>query len=247
MTAKATVAKPNSKQELQKTNGESTRLPANWPEDITYLPSQTYSSAVTLDNLARLTRTNDETLTWPKIPPSHPALQIPNPTVDIKTIADPQHPAHGERGLFAAQHLPPDTLVTIYIGHVHTNSLSDTDPKSDYDLSYDKEQGLSVDAARAGNEARFANDYRGIGERSNAEFRDCFVQVPSDKRAGGTKWERRVGIFVLGVGKAGKRKGGVREGEEVLINYGKGFWEARKTVAEFRGDAEMRTRDLEFE
>lgn len=95
--------------------------------------------------------------------------------------------------------------------------MSDTNPHSDYDLSLDRDIGLSVDAATCGNESRCANDYRGIAERPNAEFRDCYINVPSLKRAGGLKWERRVGIFVLGPGKAGKRKAGIRAGEEVLI------------------------------
>ena len=37
------------------------------------------------------------------------------------------------------------------------------------------------------------------------------------------KWERRVGIFVLSAGKAGKRKGGIKPGEEILVSYGKGM------------------------
>lgn len=218
-------------------NEANAKLPDNWPDDITFLPEQTYSDRVTPEMRASLSRTNHETDTWPKISPSQ--LQCPNPQVTIKTVSDPSHPAHGQRGLFAARDLEPDALVAIYSGHVHTNSLSDTDPHSDYDLAYDRDVGLSIDGGKSGNESRFANDYRGIAERANAEFRDCFVRVPSEKRAGGKKWERRVGIFVLSAGKAGKRRKGIRVGEEVVINYGKSFWEARKRVAEFRGDAEM--------
>lgn len=216
---------------------DSSNVPDNWPEDVTFLREQTYSDAVTSDMRAGLSRTTNESETWTKIPPS--LLKTPNPLVAITIVSDPKHPAHGQRGLFAAQTLEPDSLICIYSGHVHTNSLSDTDPHSDYDLAYDKDLGLSIDGAKSGNDSRFANDYRGIAERANAEFRDCFVQVPSEKRAGGVKWERRVGIFVLSAGKAGKRKAGIREGEEVLINYGKSFWEARKSIAEFRNDFEM--------
>lgn len=212
-------------------------LPYNWPEDVIFLREQTYSDRVTPEMRASLSRTNNETETFSKIPSS--VIKAPNPSVAIEIVSDPKHPAHGQRGLFAAQNLEPDSLICIYSGHVHTNALSDTDPHSDYDLSYDKDIGLSIDGAKSGNESRFANDYRGIAERANAEFRDCFVQVPSEKRVGGVKWERRVGIFVLSAGKAGKRKKGVVEGEEVLINYGKSFWEARKRVAEFRRDGEM--------
>ena len=85
-----------------------------------------------------------------------------------------------------------------------------------------------------------ANDYRTIADRPNAEFRDCFIQVKSQKRADGMKWERRVGVFVLSAGKAGKRKGGIKAGEEILVSYGKGFWESRQMMAKFRNDFEMR-------
>jgi len=103
--------------------------------------------------------------------------------------------------------------------------MSDQDPHSDYDLNLDKDIGLSVDAAHSGNESRCANDYRGIAERPNAEFRDCYVKVPCAKRAGGMKWERRVAIFVLSAGKAQLRKNGIKAGQEILVSYGKGFWE----------------------
>lgn len=98
-------------------------------------------------------------------------------------------------------------------------ALSDLERNADTSTCLDREIGLSVDAAHAGNESRCANDYRGVAERPNAEFRDCFIQVPSVKRADGTRWERRVGIFVLSAGKAGKRKAGIKAGEEILVSY----------------------------
>jgi hypothetical protein len=231
--ALATTQKPS----ISKAQTQIQSLPANWPKEITYLTSVTFSEAVTDEQKAALGRTTDETSTWPKIPASE--IIAPSPLVEIKLIFDEKHPAHGQRGLFATKNLEPDTFLLLYIGHVHTNSLSDTDPHSDYDLSFDRHLSLSVDASSSGNESRCANDYRGIAERPNAEFRDCFVQVPCEKRKGGLKWERRVGIFVLSAGKAGKRRKGIRAGEEVVVSYGKGFWEGRKTVAEFRGDGEM--------
>lgn len=211
--------------------------PAAWPEDIHWLTDITFSEKVTLDQRADLSRPLREGETWEKVPKNE--IITPAPTVNITTIENPKHPAHGQRGLFAAENLAPDRFICLYLGHVHTNSMSDTDPYSDYDLSLDRDLGLSVDAARSGNESRFTNDYRGVSERPNAEFRDCLIQVPSDKRAGGRKWERRVGIFVLSAGKAGKRKAGIKAGEEVLLSYGKGYWEGRKTLASFRNDADM--------
>jgi hypothetical protein len=212
--------------------------PKNWPPDVQFLTDQTYSATVTADIRSALARPTSESESFSKI--TADALKSPCPIVEVRTIDDQKHPAYGQRGLFAGQHLEPDTFICLYLGHVHTNSLSDTDPHSDYDLSLDRELGLSVDAARSGNEARFANDYRGIAERQNAEFRDCLISVKSEKRASGTKWERRVGIFVLSAGKAGKRKAGIKAGEEVTVTYGKGYWEGRKLLATFRKDFEMR-------
>ncbi|EMC95669.1 hypothetical protein BAUCODRAFT_34434 [Baudoinia panamericana UAMH 10762] len=223
----------------QKLDCATAPLPKDWPEDVTYLTDHTYSAAVTADQRTALSRTGSDDATWSQIAASNEALILPNPLVEIRVITDETHPACGQRGLFAAQHLAPDRLICMYLGHVHNNSLSDTDPHSDYDLSLDREIGLSVDAVRSGNESRCANDYRGIAERPNAEFRDCYIQVVCAKRKDGMKWERRVGIFVLSAGKAGKRKGGIKDGEEVLVSYGKGFWEGRKMMATFRKDEVM--------
>lgn len=218
---------------------ENAIQPANWPDDVQFLTDQTYSAAVTADTRADLARINAESASYAKIPVD--LLRAPCARVEVRILTETKHPACGQRGLFAAEHLEPDAFVCLYLGHVHTNSLSDTDSHSDYDLSLDRELGLSVDAAKSGNESRHANDYRGISDRPNAEFRDCLVRVKSDKRAGGTKWERRVGIFVLSAGKAGKRKAGIKAGEEITVTYGKGYWESRKLMATFRKDFEMRT------
>ena len=214
------------------------QLPKNWPTDVPYLTDQTYSPVVTPDQRVALSRTAPDSVSYAKI--SSEVIKTPYPGIGIITIKDENHPAYGQRGLFASQHLEPDSLICLYLGHVHTNSLSDTDPHSDYDLSYDRETGLSIDASSSGNESRFANDYRTIAERPNAEFRDCFIEVKSEKRKDGLKWERRVAIFVLSAGKAGKRRAGIKPGEEILVSYGKGFWESRQMMAKFRQDDNMR-------
>ena len=74
-----------------------------------------------------------------------------------------------------------------------------------------------------GNEARFINDYRGVREDGpNAEFRDCWVEI------GKSMLERRIGVFVLSSGKKGKREKGIGKGEEIVVSYGKGFWQHRR-------------------
>ena len=103
-----------------------------------------------------------------------------------------------------------------------SDSAPGTDPhaESNYDLSLDRELCIGIDADKKGNEARFINDYRGIAERPNAEFKEIW-----DER----RKERGMGVWVLPEGKSGKGKGkGVRKGEEILVSYGKGFWGARR-------------------
>ncbi|CAK1367078.1 hypothetical protein CB0940_10407 [Cercospora beticola] len=247
-------AKPNNtiKQDLlSKTTTTSTEdtIPENWPQDIKFLTDHAYTPAA-LELQPKLSRAPSDNSSdpWTKVQSNliHPIT----PHIQITTITSPTHPACGQRGLFAASDLPPDSFILLYLGLVHTNSLSDTDPHSDYDLSLDREIGLSVDASTMANESRCANDYRGVAERPNAEFRDCYVQVPSEKRADGVRWERRVGIFVLSAGKVGnaKRRRGILKGEEVLVSYGKGFWEGRQLLGMFRKDDEMaRTATLALE
>lgn len=137
--------------------------------------------------------------------------------VKIQRIHEPPgHPAHGEHGLFAAQHLAPGSVIIDYLGFVH--SSRDADPQSDYDLSLDRDLGIGVDAARMGNEARFINDYRGIrGAGPNAEFVERLVNG-----------ERRMSVRVLPVRKSGEGRKGISKGVEILVNYGKGFWQHRQ-------------------
>ncbi|KAI9151665.1 Nucleoporin NUP145 [Paramyrothecium foliicola] len=147
------------------------------------------------------------------------ATLTPSPNVRIQKIQDPGHPAHGQHGLFAAQHLRPGTLIVAYLGRVHGGSAAGTAPDSDYDLWLDRGADVAVDAAREGNEARFVNDYRGVRDRANAEFANVWCE----------RWgELCVGIWVLGQGKKDKSPGGIRKGDEILVSYGKGFWDERK-------------------
>lgn len=99
-----------------------------------------------------------------------------------------------------------------YIGVYHT--AEESSAASDYDISLDRESGVAVDAAVGGNEGRFVNDYRGVpglgeGRRANVMF--------ENRRVGG---QERVAVRV------GGRE--VKRGEELLVSYGKGFWEGRR-------------------
>lgn len=188
--------------------------PKNWPDRLPYLSAPLHSKDLTQDQL-RLLRTKTASSATESIPAS--STQLPSTLVRIQPIREAAHPANGQHGLFASRDLKPGSFVLPYLGRVH--GAEGTDAQSDYDLWLDRGGGVAVDAAGQGNEARFVNDYRGVGERPNAEF--------------GTAWCERwgelcVGFWVLGrPGKKGRVEG-VRKGEEILVSYGKGFWQGRK-------------------
>jgi len=213
-------------------------LPQNWPSDIEYITSPTYTPAVSLELQRKFNTPTQSTASWPKI--SSTSFAVPHENVIIQPITNLTHPARGQHGLFATQPLAPNTFILPYLGKVHTNDPTDTDETSNYDLSLDREMGLSVDATCIGNEARFMNDYRGIAEDPNAEFRDCWVQIPATD-GGRATWERRMGVFVLAAGKTvnRKRRRGVARGEEVVVNYGRGFWKERKGERKAEEKAEV--------
>ena len=164
-------------------------------------------------------------------PPTETAIRAtngPSDSVNIRAISSPVHPANGQYGLFASRHLAPDTLILFYLGVFHAEA--DTNPTSDYDLSLDRHLGVGIDAATSGNEARFINDYRGITDKgANAEFREVWCEC------GHGKFERRMAVFVLPAGKSGKRAAGIRKGEEIVVSYGKGFWNERRRDEEGAG------------
>jgi hypothetical protein len=193
---------------------QKTQVPKNWPATLPYLESPEYSKTLESIHLAAIkTPTNDS---------------IPSNTtkgacslVKITPIISTSHPAFGQFGLFATKDIKRGTFILQYLGEIHASSHagdSDSHSHSDYDLSLDREHGIGIDADKQGNEARFINDYRGIADRPNAEFKEIW-----DTR----RQERGMGVWVLSEGKNSKGKM-IRKGEEILVSYGRGFWGARK-------------------
>ncbi|KAJ3192685.1 hypothetical protein HK101_006138 [Irineochytrium annulatum] len=129
-----------------------------------------------------------------------------------------------------------------YLGDVHGEGTASG--TSEFVLSLDRKEGLSVDAEMAGNEGRMINDYRGVPLPENVSGDDVRKKGEKGRKGsagkGGTKedgngtyrkpnvqfdlyrdsfmGEVRMGIFTL------RRIG---KGEELLLSYGKGFWSAR--------------------
>ncbi|KOS17406.1 hypothetical protein ESCO_006488 [Escovopsis weberi] len=209
--------------------------PKNWPPSQPYLTSPLHDALTPAQLLALRTPPSPSPSPSPSSTPTVPrALTAsPSPLVRIQPIQDPSHPAHTQHGLFAARDLAPGAFVLAYLGRVHGPGTADAG--SDYDLWLDREAGVAVDAARGGNEARFVNDYRGVRERPNAVFGNAFCE----------RWgEVCVAVWVMGRGGKEKKKKkkkdgdgmkagvGIRKGEEILVSYGKGFWDERRREGE---------------
>ncbi|CAK7202708.1 hypothetical protein SEUCBS139899_005435 [Sporothrix eucalyptigena] len=219
-------------------------VPQNWPSNIRYLGIPVYAGISPRQRQLLQTQPVDmpgASASTPALPEIPSILRFgPSPLVEIRSITDPAHPACGQRGLFAARPLPAGSFILPYLGVYHRGNVAvgrrgqgtnlHNKKESDYDLWLDRDADVAVDADRCGNEARFINDYRGTGKpRANAEFREVW-----DPRRG----ERGMAVFVLPAGKrllqkaAGSNAGGIAKGEEILVSYGKGFWEMRQKEAQ---------------
>ncbi len=132
-----------------------------------------------------------------------------NKNVRVVFITEPSHPAFGQHGLLAARHLKAREFVIDYCGMIEYEAFASK--TSDYILQLSDD--LSVDGERMGNEARFINDFRGVGKRANLEF--CLCPPEPGK-------EIRMGIFV--------GSNDIKKGDELLLSYGKGFWQERNLL-----------------
>ena len=168
-----------------------------WPADVEYTNDYAWGSDVPAE--MRLSYRPDA---WRKRPP------IPCSRTFSAVINESGHPANGQCGLFAARKMDRGAWVIDYVGAI---SLGEHEDKtSDYVCDFGEHSELALDANKKGNEARFVNDYRNTGKRANVEFK-----LRRDR-----KGELRQGVFVCA-------KGGVVEGEELLISYGKSYWRSR--------------------
>ncbi|KAH7175686.1 SET domain-containing protein [Dactylonectria macrodidyma] len=221
--------------------------PKNWPESFPYVHAPLHDRSLTATQLQTL-RTKPGSESEGDIATIQAsAFTTPSALVKIQPISTPSHPAHGQCGLFAARDLPAGSFIMPYLGRVHSGAASAAD--SDYDLWLDRGADVAVDAAREGNEGRYVNDFRGVRERANAEFRTVWCErfgelcvgvwvVGSGKKAaamGHGKGNDKGSGKVNGKGK-GKASSGIKKGEEICVSYGKGFWEERKAEEEEKED-----------
>ncbi|KAJ4861822.1 hypothetical protein T069G_02776 [Trichoderma breve] len=204
--------------------------PKNWPATLPYLKAPLYGKDISPSHIQflRTKPPNDNSAIdqVPIAPASSPATETPCPRVKIQAITDRNHPAYGQFGLFAAQNIAPGELILAYLGRLHGRAT--TSEESDYDLWLDREMDVAVDAAGEGNEGRFVNDYRGIKgkERANARFGNVFLGGGKNVKEDGKKKMKK------------KSEGGIKKGEEILVSYGKGFWDERRKDGDGDGGGE---------
>ncbi|KAL2913474.1 hypothetical protein HK105_206934 [Polyrhizophydium stewartii] len=186
-------------------------LPAGWPEDVEFLTELWWAAGIPAEVRARYEGGGTSGVGFPDDidimqvdAAGHAAV---NERVRICEITDERHPSHGQRGLYAAHALAAHTHVLDYRGVVQSD---DGAAVAESDYSVHMHGALSVDAAAAGNEARFINDFRGVAGRPNVAL-DTYRDA-ADGRV-------RVGVFTLNAA--------VAAGEELLVTYGRAFWRAR--------------------
>ena len=184
--------------------------PKHWPCFLPFLTEPAHNKLLSLDQRSAIGRKlpDDVVITTSQTTATCASVRI-------CPIEDKRHPAYGQYGLLANRTMKAGTFVLLYLGTVHgggQNDGTDAAHGSDYDLWLDREAGIAVDAADGGNEARFINDYRGVADQPNAEFREVWSE----------KFRQRcMAVFVLPVrlDKARAGKGGIRKGQEILGTY----------------------------
>jgi len=211
---------PTSNKSTTTTTRHRNQIPSNWPPEITYLNLPQYSPLLPASTINLLSAPST-------------LRSTPSSSISIRKITTPPtHPALNQNGLFASRNLSPGSFVCDYLGRYHTLNPDDTDDASDYDLVLVRDldgegNGVGIDARFAGNEGRMVNDYRGVKDKPNVEFRERIVEVEKARSMGGggaAEGELRMALFVI---KGEKGWKGVKKGEELLVSYGRGFWNER--------------------
>ena len=130
------------------------------------------------------------------------------PGVFIKRITDVSHPVCGQKqpfGLFAAKAFRVGDVVGEYCGAVVDKDECAAGGDGYMAALGDGDGSLGCDAGKMGNEARFINDYRGCGLQNCRLSRTVIRTLPT--------------VMVVVVRP-------IKIGEEILANYGGGFFGA---------------------
>lgn len=197
------MGRRGSSRRADRADSRSGQLPDGWPEDVTFLADYVWSDDVSAPLVKLYGGKQSQTDALERAPREAPPT--PCDAVFVAAITDSSHPAHGQHGLFARRCLEQGEHVLDYLGRVSEAE----NRSSDYVVDFGEHSELALDGLTMGSEARFINDYRNTGRHPNVEFRLWR----------GQRGELRQGVFVCA-----KR---VREGDELLISYGRSYWKAR--------------------
>ena len=117
--------------------------------------------------------------------------------VKLDKINDPNNILHNQFGLFATKKFDEYDIIGQYTG-----KLVSSDKEGRY---VSASENCCIDALDTGNELRFINDYRNISPSNNVVIKTTYI----DKKP-------RV-LFVV------TKK--IEPGEQLLTDYGEGYWE----------------------
>ncbi|KAI8908123.1 hypothetical protein DFJ77DRAFT_513524 [Powellomyces hirtus] len=176
--------------------------PPNWPTSIEYLITYEWAPSIPYHVKYGYFCLDPEGPPEDEIPTRKVTRSGTSP-VEIRILDNPDHPACGERGLFATKRIPPFSWILDYIGVI--NLTASIPPERTYTLSY--HGPLSIDASERGNQGRCINDWTGIATRPNADF-DVYRDAVSH--------EVRTGVWSLNQW--------IEIGDEILAVYGGEFW-----------------------
>ena len=129
------------------------------------------------------------------------------PLVLVKRVNDEEKPYFGQRGLFASSFIGHGEIVSEYLGLVR---MADASIRSEYVVIFpnsfaeDQTYHVRIDAWKMGNESRFINHSE---DENNCEFNWRWI-----------KGELRLLIVAIR---------DIQEGEEILVDYGNGFFKKR--------------------
>ena len=139
------------------------------------------------------------------------ALYAPRPTpgVEIRVLAT--GPCKGCRGLFATRAFVPGERVVRYCGVAKPRRSCGTD-ESDY-LYGLSGVAVDIDAERAGNESRYANDCRGTGRPRNAQFVEAWGDADGRPVENAAAASLSLAVWIEALRP-------LAVGEEILVSYG---------------------------
>ncbi|KAL6079973.1 Glucose transport transcription regulator RGT1 [Balamuthia mandrillaris] len=150
--------------------------------------------------------------------------------LEIRKLADKQHPCNGQHGCFALLPYREGEVVCIYAGAVVNMDVGEYE--SYYNVDYSTQSApertsrMRVDASWIGNEARFINDYRGVPTSSssvsspNVKLEKVWLGIAQPQHYRKHLEEEEKDHLVVVV----QCIRDIAVGEELLLDYGMRYW-----------------------